>query len=70
MPYVEKIVKDNIKVQKVELLTESSSKDSQTMTTQLAINYKVNKYSAVNFYKTIGSNYEQIILVSSYSRVY
>lgn len=63
LPYVEKIVKVNIKVQKVELLTESSSKDLQTITTQLAINYKVNKDSAVNLYKTVGNNYEQTILV-------
>ena len=63
LPYVEKIVKVNIKVQKVELLTESSSKDLQTNTTQLAINYKVDKESAVSLYKTVGNNYEQTILV-------
>ena len=63
LPYIENIVKVNIKVQKVEIATESSSKDLQTITTQLAINYKVNKESAVSLYKTVGNNYEQTILI-------
>ena len=63
LPYIENIVKVNIKVQKVEILTESSSKDLQTITTQLAINYKVNKDSAVGLYKNVGNNYEQTILI-------
>jgi len=63
LPYIENIVKVNIKVQKVEIATVSSSKDLQTITTQLAINYKVNKESAVSLYKTVGNNYEQTILI-------
>ena len=63
LPYIENIVKVNIKVQKVEIATESSSKDLQTITTQLAINYRVNKESAVSLYKNVGNNYEQTILI-------
>lgn len=62
IPYVEKIVKVNIKVQKVELTTESSSKDLQTITTVLAVNYNVEKASAVALYKNVGKNYEGTIL--------
>lgn len=63
IPYVEKIVKVNIKVQKVELNTESSSKDLQTITTKLAVNYNVEKASATTLYKNVGKNYEKTILI-------
>ena len=63
IPFIEKIKKVNIKVQKVELNTESSSKDLQTITTQLAVNYKVQGEMASNLYKTVGNSYEQTILI-------
>lgn len=62
IPYIEKIVRVNIKVQKVELDTESSSKDLQTITTKLAVNYKVEGDKASNLYKTVGNSYEETIL--------
>lgn len=63
IPYIEKIVKVNIKVQKVELTTESSSRDLQTITTKLAVNYNVEKKSATALYKNVGKTYEQTILL-------
>lgn len=62
IPYLEKIVKVNIKVQKAELDTESSSKDLQTIKTKLAVNYRVDSDNAVNLYKTVGNSYEETIL--------
>lgn len=63
IPYLEKIVKVNIKVQKAELETESSSKDLQTIKTILAINYKVDSEQAPTLYKTVGNSYEETILI-------
>lgn len=63
IPYIEKIVKVNIKVQKTELKTESSSKDLQVITTLLAVNYNVQKQSATTLYKNVGKNYEKTILI-------
>ena len=63
IPYIEKIVKVNIKVQKVELETESSSRDLQTITTKLAVNYKVQGNQASSLYKNVGNSYEEIILI-------
>lgn len=63
IPYIEKIVRVDIKVQKVELDTESSSKDLQTITTKLAVNYKVDGTKASNLYKTVGNSYEETILI-------
>lgn len=63
IPYIEKIVKVNVKVQKVELTTESSSKDLQTIQTLLAVNYNVDKEHAPTLYKNVGDEYESIVLV-------
>lgn len=63
VPYIEKIVKVNIKTQKAEITTESSTKDMQTVQTILAVNFRVKKDQAVNLYKTVGNNYETVILV-------
>lgn len=62
MPLVEKIVKMNVKVQKIEIKTESSSKDLQTIKMKLAVNYKVNRKEAMNLYKEVGKKYEEVIL--------
>lgn len=62
IPYVEKIVKVNIKVQKVELSTMAASKDLQDIDTTIAVNYRVLGNSASNLYKTVGNSYEEVIL--------
>lgn len=62
IPYIEKIVKVNIKVQKVELTTISASKDLQDITTTVAVNYRVEAKNASNLYKTVGNSYQNVIL--------
>ena len=61
-PYIEKIVKVNIKVQKLVIDTESSSKDLQTIQTEIAVNYRIESSKAINLYREVGSNYEITIL--------
>lgn len=62
MPLIEKIIKMNIRVQKAEIETESSSKDLQLVNMKLAVNYKINAEKATNLYKNVGTKYEDIIL--------
>lgn len=62
VPYIEKIVKVNIKVQKVERETSAASKDLQDINTKIAVNYRIEANKASNLYKTVGNNYEQTIL--------
>lgn len=61
-PYIEKIVKVNIKVQKIEINTETSSKDLQTVQTDIAVNYRIESDKASYLYKTVGNSYETTIL--------
>lgn len=62
LPYVEKIVKVNIKVQKAEMAIESSTKDLQIVNTNVAVNYRIDSNKAVNLYKEVGNSYEETIL--------
>lgn len=62
IPYVEKIVKVNIKVQKVQLSTMAASKDLQDIATVIAVNYRVEGKNASSLYRTVGNSYEGVIL--------
>lgn len=62
LPFIEKIVKMNIQVQKIELDTTSASKDLQDVNMKLAVNYRVNGKKATSLYKNVGTKYEEIIL--------
>ena len=62
LPVIEKIETMNIRVQKTEVTTNSSSKDLQDVDMSLVVNYHIDKKEAIKLYKTVGKNYEQIIL--------
>ena len=62
IPYIEKIVKVNIKVQKSEVNTEGASKDLQDIKTKIAVNYRVEGTKASSLYKTVGNKYEETVL--------
>ena len=62
IPFVENIVKMNIQVQKVEVATESSSKDLQLVNMQIAVNYRVDGTKATELYKNIGMKYKEVVL--------
>lgn len=62
LPFIEKIVKMNIQVQKVELDTTSASKDLQDVNMKLAVNYRVDGKKAIKLYKNVGTKYEEVIL--------
>lgn len=62
VPYIEKIVKVNIKVQKSEVDTSAASKDLQDISTKIAVNYRVDGTKASSLYKTIGNDYDEKVL--------
>lgn len=62
IPYIEKIVKVNIKVQKDEISIEGSTKDLQIVNTTVAVNYRVDSNNVTNLYKKVGNNYKDTIL--------
>lgn len=62
VPYIEKIVKIDCKTKKVEVSTEGSTKDMQNVTASIAVNYNVVKETANELYKTVGTEYENVII--------
>ena len=62
IPFAEDIKIMDCRTQKTDVEGESSSKDLQAITTNLAVNYKVNKEKAFDLYKTVGTDYENIII--------
>lgn len=62
VPFVEKIIKVNIKVQKAEMNIEGSTKDLQIVNTSVAVNYRIDPNKAPSLYKQVGNGYEGTIL--------
>jgi regulator of protease activity HflC (stomatin/prohibitin superfamily) len=62
IPVIEKIVKMNVQVQKVEVETSSASRDLQDVNMKLAVNYRIDASKATRLYKNVGTNYEEVVL--------
>lgn len=62
VPFIEKIIKVNIKVQKAEMNIEGSTKDLQIVNTNVAVNYRIDPNKAPSLYKQVGNGYEETIL--------
>ena len=61
-PFVEDIKLMDCRTQRVDIEGEGASKDLQTVGTSIAVNYKVNGEMAHDLYKTVGMNYDAIII--------
>lgn len=62
VPFIEKIVLINCKTQKIDITSESSTRDMQTVNVAIAVNYNVNKSTANSLYQEVGLNYEEVII--------
>lgn len=62
IPFVERIVLVDCRTKKIEVTSESSSKDLQTVSATIALNYNVNKETANKLYREVGIDYESIIV--------
>ena len=63
IPFIQEIVSLDNRVQKLELNTEAFSKDIQTVSAKLAVNYRLRPEMSFSVYKTHGTMYEQNIIV-------
>lgn len=61
-PFIESIKKMDCRTQRVDIEGEGASKDLQTIATYIAVNYRVNQEKAFELYKTVGMNYETVII--------
>lgn len=68
-PFIQKIIKIDNRIVKLEVDTEAFSKDLQTVTTTIAINYRVDTSKSYSIYKNIGANYEQVLVTPAVNEV-
>ena len=61
-PIIETIKNIDCRTQRVDVEGEGASKDLQTVNTYIAVNYRVNQEKAFELYKTVGMNYEVILI--------
>lgn len=63
IPFVQKIISMDNRVKKLELSTEAFSKDIQTVSATLAVNYRLQADKTFSIYKSTGLSYENNLIV-------
>ena len=63
IPFVQRIASMDNRVKKLELSTEAFSKDIQTVSATLAVNYRLQTEKTFEIYKTTGTAYEDNLIV-------
>lgn len=69
VPFVQKIVVVDNRIVKLDVNTEAFSKDLQTITTVVAVNYHVGKDNSQNLYKTVGMGFEEVLITPAVNEV-
>ena len=65
MPIVTEIIMINNQVQKVDAESQSASKDLQTITSVVSVNYRINRDTSAEIYRNVGRNVQDVILAPS-----
>lgn len=68
-PFVQRIVKVDNRIQKLEVNTEAFSRDLQSVETVLAVNYRVDPTKSDAIYKNVGDHYEEVLIVPAVNEV-
>ncbi len=61
-PFVQDVIMINNKIQKCEVESNSVSKDLQTVSSAVAVNFHITSDSAAEIYSTIGEQYQDTVL--------
>lgn len=62
VPFVTSVKPLNVKIQKAEVKTNAASKDLQTVSAEIVVNYRIDKKNAVKLFREIGINYLSTII--------
>ena len=69
IPFVQQVVQIDNRISKLEVLTEAFSKDLQTVSTTLAINYRVDAAKSDSLYKNVGISYDSVLMTPAVNEV-
>lgn len=62
LPFIQNVEQVDNRVLKTEVESNAASKDLQTISSKVSINYRVNKASSANIYKNVGSDFTNVIV--------
>ena len=62
IPFVSEIVQVDNRVMKTEVDSNAASKDLQTISSKVSVNYRVNKSSSADIYRNVGSDFANVIV--------
>lgn len=62
VPFVQQVVQVDNRIMKSEVQCSNASKDLQTVSSTIALNYSINKTSSAKVYRNIGMDYEAKII--------
>lgn len=62
VPFIQQVVQIDNRVLKAEVDCSSASRDLQTVTSTIALNYRVNKDASASIYQDVGLSYETVII--------
>ena len=65
IPFIQKVVKMDVKIQKDEIPASASSKDLQVVTSKIALNYHLDPGSVNTIWQEVGKNYNIRIIAPS-----
>lgn len=62
IPFISQVIKIDNRVLKTEVSSTSASKDLQTVSSTIALNYRVDKPNSAELYKNVGVAFENVII--------
>lgn len=69
IPFAQSIVAIDNRIVKLEVTTEAFSKDLQTISSVVAINYHINKDASHSLYKDVGLGYQDVLITPAINEV-
>ncbi len=69
LPFVQQVVQIDNRIIKLQVSTQAFSKDLQTITAVLAVNYRIDKGMSYSIYKNVGSGYEAVLIEPAVNEV-
>ena len=62
IPFIEKIDRFSIRIQRADIKTSAFSNDMQTIVVDMAINHRIEKGTVVSIYRNLGPNYVKTVI--------
>lgn len=63
IPFIQKVAVISNKIQKTEVDANAVSKDLQSVSSSIAVNYRINSDASAGIYRNIGRDYESVVLL-------